>query len=94
MFDAKITATIKPCPFCGGKAYVGVYDYEAYGESVCVRCSGCHVETFEYDTVENAIEAWNSRAENEELKFTREFIHEHGLEFALADAWRRAHHEH
>ena len=26
---------------------------------------------------------------NEELKFTREFIREHGLEFALAEAWRR-----
>ena len=25
----------------------------------------------------------------EELKFTREFIHEHGLDFALASAWNR-----
>ena len=27
--------------------------------------------------------------ENEELQFTRQFIHEHGLEFALASAWNR-----
>ena len=26
---------------------------------------------------------------NEELQFTRHFIHEHGLEFALAAAWER-----
>ena len=27
--------------------------------------------------------------ENEELQFTRQFIHEHGLEFTLASAWQR-----
>ena len=27
--------------------------------------------------------------ENEELQFTRQFIREHGLEFALATAWQR-----
>ena len=27
--------------------------------------------------------------ENEELQFTRQFIHEHGLDFALASAWNR-----
>ena len=37
---------------------------------------------------QRAIEAWNRRAENEELKFTRQFIHEQGLEFALASAWK------
>lgn len=26
---------------------------------------------------------------NEELRFTRAFIHENGLEFALAEAWNR-----
>lgn len=36
-----------------------------------------------------AIEAWNKRAESEELKFTRDFIREHGLDFALASAWNR-----
>lgn len=35
------------------------------------------------------IEAWNRRTESEELQFTRKFIHEHGLEFALASAWER-----
>ena len=43
-----------------------------------------------YDTIEDAIEAWNKRADSEELKFTRKFIHEHGLEFALASAWGRS----
>ena len=43
----------------------------------------------------DAIEAWNRRSESkeriftQELEFTRQFIHEHGLEFALAEAWNR-----
>ena len=31
----------------------------------------------------------NRERENEELQFTRNFVHEHGLEFALAESWRR-----
>lgn len=38
---------------------------------------------------EKATEAWNRRAESEELAFTRKFIHEHGLDFALASAWEK-----
>lgn len=34
-------------------------------------------------------EAWNRRAESNELQFTRKFIHEQGLDFALMEAWNR-----
>lgn len=83
---------LKNCPFCGGNAFTTEYTYNLNPGRVLVHfveCNKCHAQTFEYDTEEEAIEAWNKRAESEELKFTREFIHEHGLDFALASAWNR-----
>ena len=81
---------LKPCPFCGGEAFVSECLYSCEPGRITtkvVECNGCHTTTFEYDTKEEAIEAWNNRTESEEQKFTRQFIHEHGLEFALASAW-------
>ena len=80
---------LKPCPFCGGEAKL-----EHLIKSSIVYCKCCRASTRamefspEYASDEKAIEAWNNRAENEELKFTRQFIHEQGLEFALASAWK------
>ena len=37
----------------------------------------------------DAMEQWSRRTDNEELKFVRQFIHEHGLEFALMSAWNK-----
>ena len=85
-----MSSELKPCPFCGGVAILGTWrdEYRRLNPSA-VHCSVCHVETKIYDRKKEAIEAWNSRTENEEMKFTRAFIHEHGLEFALAEAWKR-----
>lgn len=74
---------LKPCPFCGEKATIG-FDFDWH----YVYCINCHAEIKSSCKAE-ALEAWNKRAESEELKFTREFIHEHGLDFALASAWNR-----
>ena len=84
---------LKPCPFCGGKAkgpyYYDPFDgYQGDCGTYIVDCSKCSVQIIER-TKEKAIEVWNRRAENEELQFTRDFIHEHGLEFALLSAWER-----
>ena len=56
---------LKPCPFCGGEAEVT--DEDSYGFSngdwfVC--CNECHTYLgfdSQYETPQEAIEAWNRR---------------------------------
>ena len=51
---------LKPCPFCGGSAFIlksGSGDLLPW-----VTCIKCGAETGYYETVEKAIEAWNRRA--------------------------------
>ena len=54
---------LKPCPFCGSKRlYVSERNY--FGEkSATVTCVYCHISQTgsEYETKEEAIEAWNRR---------------------------------
>lgn len=55
---------LKLCPFCGSTAFCSEYIYEF--DTYCVvmhfvECNGCHTTTFEYDTEEEAINAWNRR---------------------------------
>lgn len=67
---------LKPCPFCGGKANVGVDDFNNKYLVMCGECGvmmGISLEigveiingwTAEFESVELAIENWNRRAEN------------------------------
>lgn len=52
---------LKPCPFCGGEAYIahrkGAYDFWNY---YC-GCVDCGVETLGYDREKEAIKKWNNR---------------------------------
>lgn len=47
---------LKPCPFCGGEAYL-----ESYFDRVFVECSGCKACTNVYEKCEEAEAAWNRR---------------------------------
>ena len=59
---------LRECPFCGGKAFVTEYLYSCdptfHATMYAVECNGCHTTTFEYASKEEAIEAWNRRAED------------------------------
>ncbi len=48
---------LKRCPFCGGEAEIVGYTI------FWVTCKECTAETKDFDTKEEAIEAWNRRAE-------------------------------
>lgn len=52
-------AEIKNCPFCGEKASVWTTYY--MGRTWGVICEGCGVRNMNYETEEEAIEAWNRR---------------------------------
>lgn len=59
---------LKPCPFCGSenvRTGFAIYDYNCWGV-ICNDC-GAHIEVQDWkgveDTEENAIAAWNRRAE-------------------------------
>ena len=55
---------LKPCPFCGGKAYLDLYILPKY--EYVIRCNVCSLEFGLYlgRNKEEAIEAWNRRADN------------------------------
>ena len=52
---------LKPCPFCGGKAYVDDPNY-----NYVVRCYKCRVSTAWYADKNKALKAWNTRTGEEE----------------------------
>lgn len=55
---------LKPCPFCGGEAKIRDYSHPDLDPEIDVFCTNCGGQTFVYETVGEAIEAWNRRAAN------------------------------
>lgn len=55
---------IKPCPYCGNKMEYSDFDWIShkndYGADYWVFCFGCGMQGPSFETVEKAIEAWNS----------------------------------
>ena len=87
---------LKPCPFCGGEIEErgGSCNYNKGIITLDLKCEKCGTifkfkSKWTVNPYEEAIEAWNRRTESEELEFTRGFIHDNGLDFALASAWNR-----
>ena len=60
---------LKPCPFCGSSNVTLEVEYGSdcgYGfGGHTVICNNCGVQTIYYETKEEAIEAWNKRADDE-----------------------------
>ena len=58
-------AELKPCPFCGGKAF-SINVLPTFGFDVMYRaiCEDCNISTPPKRTKEKAIKAWNRRAED------------------------------
>lgn len=52
---------LRECPFCGGEADI----FEASEDSFCALCTDCGVETPYQTSTEEAIAAWNRRAQPE-----------------------------
>ncbi|MAI17129.1 MAG: hypothetical protein CBC71_06215 [Rhodobacteraceae bacterium TMED111] len=60
---------LKPCPFCGGGNCYWQYDAELYGHIECMDCYAQQSDNaYHQDNIENAIKAWNTRAQTETLK--------------------------
>lgn len=62
---------LKPCPFCGGEAVIHTCcELEndnlafVYKDKFVIHCFECHITTLPFETKEEAIEAWNRRADN------------------------------
>lgn len=53
---------LKPCPFCGGEAILRNFDGADY-KCECTNnfCQASYMIGMNYDTEEDAIEAWNRR---------------------------------
>lgn len=55
---------LKPCPFCGGEGCIQEHRFHGYANTYGVVCLDCCCETKQFfETLEDAIEAWNRRAE-------------------------------
>ena len=63
MDGGKNMSELRPCPFCGGEAII-VHDNWAF-------CLGCKAESGHFKIREQTIEAWNRRAEDENVKHGR-----------------------
>jgi len=53
---------LKPCPFCGGEAYMITHRFYQLSNTYGVECLDCHAQTYQlYATEQKAQEAWNRR---------------------------------
>ena len=56
-----MSENLKPCPFCNGEAHT---QYTRSNGRWYVVCGNCHASTTDYLDSDDAIKAWNRRADN------------------------------
>ena len=77
-----MTNELKPCPFCGGETeWWQQFGWDREPLGYMAGCCSCGIQTWICDTKEQAIEAWNKRAEPQKVAvanvtFTQEQIDE------------------
>jgi Lar family restriction alleviation protein len=57
--------TLKPCPLCGGEAYMGYY---VDGVDNYIYCSNCHFGSDNLNGKQDAIDKWNKRYNENDQK--------------------------
>ncbi len=57
---------LKPCPFCGGEAYLG----ESWDKTKNIQCTVCGCSTVHFKNKLDAVECWNQRVLPEEKDCT------------------------
>ena len=56
-------AELKPCPKCGGEAeFIKLWESKIYNGFI--KCTKCGYEERLYSSKQNAVKAWNRRADN------------------------------
>ena len=58
-------AELKPCPFCGGEAFVFKITENPLPMMCAVVCKACHAGTNHKTTEARAVEAWNRRSNDD-----------------------------
>ena len=55
---------LKPCPFCGGEARIIEHEFTGANNTYGIKCE-CGTQGFQFwESIDEAIEAWNRRAED------------------------------
>ena len=59
---------LRNCPFCGGEAKLYSRAVDWLLSEHLVRCKKCHCITDTYDTKEEAVEVWNRRVADDDIR--------------------------
>lgn len=84
------TEKLRECPFCGGKAEEPInmeWSDNVYDDWI-IDCSDCRARVFDV-TKEKAIEAWNTRHNNKQIKELYEHVVLNGYTSGLTGVFTR-----
>ena len=55
-----MTEKLKPCPFCGGRAFIATYYPHTDNQFYCIECSECGIQSAP-DNIDELVTFWNNR---------------------------------